>query len=78
VVPRLAKRLGLDTISKLESASTWRLADAIALQNAHRFVGAIYLFGYVAESRLQAACLRLLGFRPHTQVTQQMRQRMIA
>ncbi len=78
MIPRLAKRLGLDTISKLESAATWRLSDAIVLQEKGRLVGAVYLFGYVAEARLQAACLRLLGLRPHTLVTEDMRRRIVA
>ena len=59
--PSLARRLGADTVSKLEAAAARRFSDAEYLLVPGAHVGAVYLFGYVAEAILQAAHWRLLA-----------------
>jgi hypothetical protein len=59
-----ADQIGDGSISTLESAASWRLAEAGVLRANGRYGAALYLLGYVAEMRLTAACCRLLGYSP--------------
>ena len=59
----LAETLKFDgSIRTLEAAAPWRWQDAETLRNAGRLSAAAYLFGYVAEMRLTAACFHVLGY----------------
>ena len=69
MIPLLARRIGFDTISKLEAAASRRFAEAQMLREHGQWGGAIYLYGYVAEARIQAAYYRLIKFRPNTEIT---------
>lgn len=58
-------RLLLDgSIDSLDAAASWRLHEAQLLREKGRPCCAVYLFGYVAEMRIVAACLRLVGCPP--------------
>jgi hypothetical protein len=59
----LADSLALDgSIASLDAAAAWRTRDAELLQDQGRLGAAAYLFGYVVEMRLTAACFRVLDF----------------
>jgi hypothetical protein len=58
----IAAQLGDGSIQTLDAAAPWRLADALRLHEAGRRGGALYLYGYVGEMRLCAACFRLYGY----------------
>lgn len=53
--------LVIETISETELAANRRLAESDSLLRAHRYAGAIYLLGYVAEIHLKDAVFRRLG-----------------
>jgi hypothetical protein len=57
-----------DTISGFERAAQQRFQDGEALRASGRDGGAIYLYGYVVEMVLKAACYRLFGHPPHAPV----------
>jgi hypothetical protein len=78
MIPLLARRIGVDTISKIESAAPRRLLEAASLEREGLVVGAVYLYGYVAEINLAAAYFRLIGYRPNTEITAEVRKRIIA
>lgn len=64
-MPGLADGLAGDgSIQTLDAAAPWRLADARVLDREGRRTAAVYLYGYVAEIRLTAACYRLTGHAP--------------
>jgi len=69
MIPLLARRIGFDTISKFEAAAIRRFQEGKALQERGQLIGAVYLYGYVAEARMQAAYYRLISFRPNTEIT---------
>jgi hypothetical protein len=75
MVPLLGRRIGADTVSKLEAAASRRLDEAHTLEESGQALGAIYLYGYVAEARLQAALFRMLGYRPQTEILEEQRKR---
>src|SRR5665213_3065698 len=75
MVPLLGKRIGFDTVSKFEGAANWRLEEGRILEDRGKTLGAIYLYGYVAEARLQAALYRMLGYRPTTEILEEQRKR---
>jgi len=54
-MPFLVDRLGEDSVHKLEAAASRRFAEAESLRERGFTVGAVYLYGYVAETRLKAA-----------------------
>ncbi len=54
----LAKRVGTDTVPKLEQAADQRAQDAEALMSQGHALAAIYLFGYEAETRIKVAYFR--------------------
>jgi hypothetical protein len=76
--PLLAKRIGPDSISKLEAAASRRYCEATVLRESGQLLGAAYLYGYVAECRLGAAYFRLVGYRPNTEITIEARKRILA
>ena len=77
-IPLLARRIGTDTVAHLESAAPRRFLEAQLLREKGQLTGAVYLYGYVAESRLAAAYFRLIGYRPSTEITSEARRRVIA
>jgi hypothetical protein len=74
----LAERIGPDTISKLEGAAPRRLEEAAVLERQGLLVGAVYLYGYVAEIVLGAAYFRMIGYRPEVEITPAARKLAIA
>lgn len=74
MIPLLAKRIGFDTISRLESAAYRRGEEARILHETGNLVGAVYLYGYVAEALLQGAYYRLIRYRPNTEITPERRR----
>ncbi len=63
--PATPNLYGADTISEFLSAAQQRFDEADALVGAGFHGGAIYLYGYVAEMVLKAACYRLWGLGPN-------------
>jgi hypothetical protein len=59
---RLPDRFRHDCIAEFRAAAWQRSLDAIALEEAGRRSGAIYLWGYVAEMILKAAYFDVKGF----------------
>jgi len=76
--PLLAKRIGLDTVAKLEAAASRRFEEAESLRQNGRLTGAVYLYGYVAEVCLVAAYFRLIGYRPSTEITRDQRNKALS
>ncbi len=62
------------SVQDFELAAESRLDDAMTLLLANRLLGAIYLFGYVAEIYLKIAVYRRLGARQTAQVHVMFRQ----
>jgi hypothetical protein len=60
----LRSRIGQDTVAKLERAATRRFVEARHLEPDEP-LGAIYLYGYVIETRLKGAYYRLAGVPLH-------------
>ena len=59
----LSKRIGPDTLRKLEAAATRRYAEAVRLR-PNEPLGSVYLFGYTIKIRLKAAYYRLTALSP--------------
>lgn len=57
------------TLSEFEAAGEDRFRDGIALAKRGRRMGAIYMFGYVAEAILKCAFFRLLDYRLDTRIS---------
>jgi len=57
-----------ETLSDMLLAAEDRYQEAEELLRTQRYDGCVYLLGYAAEMWLKAACLRLRGHRPPTQV----------
>jgi HEPN domain-containing protein len=58
----LIKKIGPDTISRLERAASRRLTEAEWLAEGKHYLAAIYLAGYAAEMVIGAAYFRVLGY----------------
>ncbi len=62
-MPRLLRdRFAVECIREFDLAATERYVDAMALAQAGRRTGAVYLYGYVVEMLLKVAYFRVLGF----------------
>jgi hypothetical protein len=70
----LARRIGPDTVAKLEAAVSRRLAEAALLHQGGQGLGAIYLCGIAIEICLATAYFRVIGFRPNTEITESIRR----
>lgn len=57
------------SVSSLDAAAAWRLAEARLLDAQGRRIAAMYIYGYVAEIRLTASVLRISGFAPQNTVS---------
>jgi hypothetical protein len=66
--PPVPTLYGADTISEFLSAAQQRFDEADVLRAAGFHGGAIYLYGYVAEMILKAACYRVWGLGPNDPV----------
>lgn len=73
----LVSRIGPDTIDELERAAPRRFAEADALRRGKRWIGAIYLYGYVAEMVLGAAHFKLLGYSPAQEIEFDRRRQLV-
>jgi len=63
----LAKRIGPDTLGKIELAAESRYAEARHLLPQYP-LGALYLFGYSIEIRLKVAYYRVIGLVPNSEL----------
>ncbi|MFI5378994.1 MAG: hypothetical protein ACHRHE_06845 [Tepidisphaerales bacterium] len=71
----LVERAGNDTLGKLEAAALSRMREAEALYSAGQRLGAVYLYGYVIEISLKAACYRIIGLVPGTVIDRKLHRR---
>ncbi|MBX9622870.1 MAG: hypothetical protein K2X82_03560 [Gemmataceae bacterium] len=67
----LAHRVGNrpHTVRAFRAAAGARYRDGVALAEADRPLGAVYVLGYAAEMLLKAAYFRLRGWGPRTPIT---------
>src|SRR5437660_8473472 len=69
-MPRANRALGRHhSVLAFRAAAGARHREAIRLAVSGHRLGAIYLYGYVAEMLLKAAYFRLRGWGPHTPIT---------
>lgn len=73
-MPGLADQLAAGSIATLEAAAPWRRQDAEVLEQKGRRGAAVYLYGYVAEIRLCAACYRIQDYASSATITDQIRK----
>jgi hypothetical protein len=66
------------SISTLEAAAPWRMAEAATLEKSGRRGAAVYLFGYAVEIWLTAACYRICGYSVGSLIDQRIRSRLVA
>ncbi len=66
----IIQHVGPDTISRLESDSKRRCAEADWLVEGKHYLAALYFYGYVAEITLGAAYFRLKGWKTNESISE--------
>jgi hypothetical protein len=73
-VTTLAERFGKDRLRAFEHAADRRFEEAEILRANGRYLMAIYLYGYVIEIYLKAACFRFYGCSVSQEITEEYRR----